>query len=312
MMRYFIAHHQHKGTAIDEALKKEGWYFRRRRVSIALFDHAINRHRPKKGRGLVNKYYDEWATIITYPHGATGAWWTDSDYYPPNKKIFANLVIGEGHKNVEEIMRPYLNHYVIGWTFCPIKEFNKPEEVKNILFGPIHGSMHKDFLSEKKRAVNSAVYEALLKLPDKYKISMRVLNPLENIGLWKDSRVKLIFGKPDGSYKDIDEADLVIGEGTFMYLSVARGKPTVGINQHFPCSGSGVIEEFKLNNWDKYKDYMAYPINFKEDCSLEECMELAASGEQVEWKNLFIGKEMNSKHLSKLLKELRKKDISSR
>ncbi len=145
-MRYFISHHQHKGEAIDTALKMQGWLFRRRRVSIALFDHTINRGRPQEGRGLVNKYYDEWSTIITYPHGATGAWWMDSDHYPPDKKIFANLVIGEGHKHIEEIIRPYLQHYVIGWSFCPIKPFQKPQEVKHILFAPIHASMHRDQL----------------------------------------------------------------------------------------------------------------------------------------------------------------------
>lgn len=311
MMRYFISHHQHKGMAIEEALKKEGWYFRRRRVSIALFDHAINRHRPQEGRGLVNQYHDAWATIVTYPHGATGAWWADSTYYPPNKKIFANLVIGEGHKHIEQIMRPYLEHYAIGWGFCPVLDFKSPKEVRNILFAPIHGSLHNHSLPDQKKEMNSKVYEALLKLSDNYKISMRVLNPLENIGLWKNSRVKLIFGKPDGSYKDIDEADLVIAEGTFMYLSVARGKPTVGINQHVPCSGSTIIENFELRNWDKYKDYMAYPIDFDDD-SLENLIDRAANEEQTDWKNLFIGKEMNSRNLSDLLKELRKRDINTR
>jgi hypothetical protein len=311
MMRYFISHHQHKGMGIDEALKKEGWYFRRRRASVALFDHVINRLNPELGRGLVNKYYDEWATIITYPHGATGAWWNDSDYFPPNKKIFANLVIGEGHKHIEEIMRPYLQHYVIGWYFCPIMPFKKPPKVRNILFAPIHGSMHSNALPDVKKEENANVYKKLLDISDQYNIKARVLNPLENIGLWKDSRIKLIFGKPDGSYRDIDDADLVIAEGTFMYLSVARGKPTIGFGQHIPCSGSTIIENFSLKHWDQYKDYMAYPLNFGDD-SLENLINRATNKEQTDWKNLFIGKEMDSKHLSDLLKDLRKQDISIR
>ncbi len=140
---------------------------------------------------------------------------------------------------------------------------------------------------------------------------MRVLNPLESIGVWKDKRVSLIFGKPDGSYKDIDRADLVIAEGTFMYLSVARGKPTIGVNQSVPCSGSTKMENFELIHWDEYKDYMAYPIDFDND-SLPNLINLAANEEQTEWKNLFIGKEMDAKHLSDLLKDLRKQYILSR
>mgnify|MGYP001087870966 CR=1 FL=1 len=311
MIRYFISEHQHKGANINEALKKEGWYFRRKRVSIALFDHVINRKHPERGRGIVNKYYDEWATIVTYPHGATGAWWNDSDYFPENTKIAANLVIGEGHKKVEQIMRPHLQHYVVGWSFCPIKEFKKPVKIKKILFAPAHGSMHKDILPIEKQEVNTKIYESLLKISDDYRISMRILNPLESIGLWKDSRIKLIFGKPDGSYRDIDDADLVIGEGTFMYLSVARGKPTIGFNQHVPCTGSTALEGYEIKNWDKYGEYMGYPIDFEDD-SLENLIEKAAHEEQIEWKRLFIGKELDSKHLVTLLKDVRNEDIANR
>jgi hypothetical protein len=308
-MRYFISHHQHKGIAIENALIKEGWLFRRKRVSIALFDHTVNRKDPKRGRGIVNSYYDQGATIITYPHGATGAWWVDSDYYPPDKKIFANLVIGEGHKHVEGIMRPYLKHYVIGWYFCPIKAFRKPSAIKNILFAPIHGAEHNNQLHDEKVRANAMVYESLLKIADQYNVTVRHLNPLETIGLEKDPRIKFKLGKPDGSYGDIDSADLVIAEGTFMYISVARGKPTIGINQHIPCSGSSILENFKLNHWDEYKDYMAYPIDFT-DGPLLELMEKACEEDNIiKWKDLFIGKEMDSKHLSDLLKQLREDDI---
>lgn len=310
-MRYFIAHHQHKGAPIDDALKSEGWLFRQKRTDIALFDHAINQKQPERGRGLVNHYYAEGTTILTYPHGATGSWWTDSDYYPPNKKIFANLVIGEGHKHVEQITRPYLDHYVIGWSWCPVREFQKPFRVKRILFAPIHASTKTNLIPDDKKNTNTRVYKALLELSDRYRITVRYLNPLSTIGLWRDSRVNFKFGKPDGSYNDIDSADLVIAEGTYMYLSVARGKPTIGMHQYLPFSGSRDITGFKLKRWEEYKDYMAYPIDF-DDGSLQSLIELATNEEQKEWKDLFIGKEMNSKNLANLLAGLRTQDISNR
>jgi hypothetical protein len=251
------------------------------------------------------------ATIVTYPHGATGAWWMDSDKYPPNNKVFANLVIGEGHKHVEEIIRPYLNHYVIGWGFCPIKEFQKPERIKNILFAPIHGSMHKDELSERRRNANTKVYETLLELKDKYKITVRHLNPPRAIGLWKERDINFKYGKPDGSYDDIDKADLVIAEGTYMYLSVARGKPTIGFEQHSPFCGSTNSGILELKHWDEYENHVAYPIDF-DDAPLEELIEKAIEEEQSEWKRLFIGKEMDSAKLSQLLQSLRNEDLVNR
>lgn len=307
-MRYFISHHQHKGSAIDVALAKEGWLFRHKRVDIALFDYDINHKSPERGRGTISKYYDEGTTIFTYPHGATGAWWTDSDYYAPNKKVSANLVIGEGHRYVEHIARPYLEHYVIGWGFCPIKEFQKPNKVKRILFAPIHASLATNNIPDNKKQTNALVYEELLKVAHKYKITVRHLNPLETIGLWRNSGVTFKVGKPDGTYDDIDNADLVIAEGTYMYLSVARGKPTIGMHQHYPFSGSRNVDGFKLKHWEKYKDYMAYPIDFEDD-SFENLIAIATKAEQREWRDLFIGKEMDSKQLVDTLTAIRNQDI---
>jgi len=80
-MKYYIAHHQHKGRPFELALRREGWRLSINNPDIALFDHAINREKPEEGRALIDKYYNEGSTILTYPHGATGAWWMDSDMY---------------------------------------------------------------------------------------------------------------------------------------------------------------------------------------------------------------------------------------
>jgi hypothetical protein len=309
-MRFFISHHQHKGKAISTALKREGWLLRQKRVDVALFDHYINRTRPEVGRPKLGKYYDEGTTIINYPHGATGSWWMDSDRYQPDNRVFANLVIGENHKYVEQITQPNLEHYVIGWNYCPIKEFQK-NEVKNILFAPIHATLNGNHLREECIDTNSRVYETLLSLTDKYRISVRHLNPLDTIGLHYTSKVKFNWAKPDGYWDDIEKVDLVIAEGTYMYLAIARGKPVIGMNQHIPIRPNNYKEEFILKNWDKYGDYMAYPIDF-DDGDIHDLIEEASNKEQVEWKKLFIGNQMDSKNLSTILKEIRKKYILSK
>lgn len=305
-MKYFIMHHQHKGKAIDSALRKAGWRYQMRRVDIALFDHVINRSEPEQGRGLVKRYYDEGATIVTYPHGTTGAWFMDSDVYPKDKRVTANLVISEGQKKVEEIIQPQLEHHVIGWSYCGLREWKKPEKVRRILFAPIHSPIKGKF-REECVDVNARVYKALLGLADRYQIVVRHLNPLDKIGLWYSPKPVFKLGKPDGSHDEIDIADLVIAEGTFMYLAVARGKPVIGMNQHVPIRPNYSDKSFKLNNWDKYGEYMAYPIDF-DDGDIIELINKASEKEQSEWRKLFIGDTMQPVHLVSVLESIRGKD----
>lgn len=307
-MKYYIYHHQHKGLPIRDALTREGWSHRRSNVDIALFDHNVNLTNPSNGRLIINEYYNQGATIVTYPHGATGAWWADGSGYIPGTKVFADLVISEGQKYVADIIQPYLKHYPIGWSYCPINEFIK-RPIKNILFAPIHATFRTNAIREEALNANSRIFQALLQLIGKYKITVRHLNPLNAIGLKYNSKINFVFGQADGSYSDIDNADLVIAEGTYMHMSVARGKPTIGINQHIPIRPNHSTEDYKLNNWDLYGEYMAYPIDF-DDGDLEDLIEKASKEEQVEWKKLFIGKEMVSKDLSNLLISIRNEDIS--
>lgn len=311
-MKFFISHHQHKGKSIAIALKHNGWLQSVGKVDVALFDHGISKQHPDDGRSLLSGYFNNGATIITYPHGATGSWWMDNDTFPPNKKIFANLVNSEGRKVVEEIIQPWLKHYVIGWNYCTIKKFQKPTTLKTILFAPIHASTKNFKLREECIDVNARVFKALLELGKGYKIIVRYLNPLEKIGLRYNSKMLFVAGKPDGSFTEIDIADLVIAEGTYMYLAVARGKPTIGMSQHIPIRPNDSDKSFKLNHWNEYEKYMAYPIDFDDSSSLKDLIDRAITEEQTAWKDLFIGNVMDPKYVSNLLTELRNNDINTK
>lgn len=304
-MKYFIMHHQHKGKPIDKALREEGWKYQLRNVDIALFDHAINRTEPEAGRNIIHKFHKEGATIVIYPHAPTGAWWMDGDIFPKESAVQNELVIAEGQKHVSKIINPNMNVYTIGWSYCPIKEFQQPKQLKRILFAPIHGPNKGDFREEAVEA-NKRVYRRLLEISDKYQIIVRHINSLEKCGLWYSPKPIFVLGKPDGSYKDIDAADLVIAEGTFMYLAVARGKPTIGINQHVSIRPNNNHKDFVPKHWNEYGEYMAYPIDF-DDGDIISLIDKAME-EQTTWKNLFIGKSMNSKDLSNLLQNVRGSD----
>lgn len=308
-MKYFIMHHQHKGKPIDKALRETGWRYQLRNVDIALFDHAINRTEPEAGRNIIHKFHKEGATIVIYPHSPTGAWWMDGDLFPKEGAVQNELVIAEGQERVSKIINPDMHVHKIGWSYCPIREFKKPARLKRILFAPIHGPIKGHFREEAVEA-NKRIYSTLLKLTDEYQIVVRHINSLERCGLWYSPKPIFVLGKPDGSYKDIDAADLVIAEGTFMYLAVARGKPTIGINQHIPIRPNNTYREFVPKHWDEYGEYMGYPIDF-DDGDIISLIDKAMV-EQTAWKNLFIGEPMNSNNLSKTLQNIRGQDARQR
>jgi hypothetical protein len=184
------------------------------------------------------------------------------------------------------IIAPDARVEAVGWAWSEMREFQKPAQVKKILFAPIHpagGKLRREAMSE-----NMDVSAELAKLSHVYDVSIRYVGSRFRQGIEKavnKSRIKMIAGTTDNSTADIDSADLVIAEGSMMYLSVARGKPTIGINQHVPArpNGSGKIPK----NWDRYGGDIAYPLNYG-DAPLDKLIEKAMT-EQTQWRRDFVG-----------------------
>lgn len=290
-MKYWILHHQHKGKPIEEALRSQKWVYSQT-PDIALFDTARNNR-------IADMFRKKKSTLVLYPHTAIAAWWYDglmelSDNYA------AMLVIGEGQKQVQQIITPNMRTEIIGWGYCPILPFNKPKVVKRIVFAPIHPS--GDTLRPEARDVNARVYKRLLSLPN-VQIVLRVIGKLEDNGLWYSPKTIVKAGKPDGSYAEIDIADLVIAEGMYLSLAVARGKPAIGMNQRIAIkvNRSGHVPE----RWDEYNHLQAYPIDF-DDGDIMELIDRASQESSVkEWKDRFIGEQLQPKKLSDLLIDIR-------
>lgn len=272
MKTYFVKEHQHKHIPFVKELIEAGLTFDKKTPDIALFDEESP---------LSEMYHERGADIYLYPITATPPYQYDSRKFPDYvKSIF---VIGKGHKEIADLLN--LPAEICGWTWCKQKYFKQPHTINNILFAPIHPIGIN--LCERDRMTNAAIQRELVGLP----VTCRYVGELKDQGLEWVAGWNWVPAQADGSYRDIDAADVVIAEGTFMYLSVARGKPTVGINQRLP----------KLNspNWNKYVDIMAYPINYQEG-KLKELIELAAEGEQTRWRRRMIGEDMDSFMLDKL------------
>jgi hypothetical protein len=286
---YYLRTHQHKGRIIRQVLKSCGWLSNGNNPDIAFFDRDYILHNDGNPKKKVQEFHKRGAKIVLYPHSALPPWWYD-ELVPLYDGVHTILVIGENQKKVMKIIAPEARVYVMGWCWSRQEKFTPCEKPKNILFAPIHGSGNN--LRPEAREANRKIFESLLSLYPEININVRYIGNLELQGLWKDRRVDWSSGRPDGRYHQIDRADLVIAEGTYMYLSVARGKPTIGINQHLPIRANRKPETFTPKNWDSYAHLLAYPINFG-DAPLMELMKYAGVNEQSEWRNLLIGDNIN-------------------
>lgn len=295
-MQYWIHHHQHKGKPIEDALINQGWQYSQA-PDVALFDIARN-------KPIERRFRRGGATLVTYPHTAIAGWWYDGILEPPNG-FSAILAIGEGQKEVQKIITPNIRVETIGWSYCPVLPFQKPKAIKQILFAPIHPGIDGKLRPEAKDA-NARVYKQLLGMKG-VQATVRVIGKLENNGLWESPDVTIKYAEPDGSYADIDAADLVIAEGMYLSLAVARGKPSIGMNQHVSqkVNGNGCTPK----RWWEYNRLQAYPIDF-DDGDLAELIDKATDEFQVsEWKKRFIGEQLQPEYLSDLLKNIRSEHV---
>jgi len=295
-MRFWIYHHQHKGKPFQKALKEMGWEYSRY-PQIVLFDTM----RPQK---IFDLYSKMGSVFVLYPHTAMATWWYDG-LIEMRPEISAMLCIGEGQAEVQRIILPDMPVYPVGWSYCKQRPLVLPKEVKRITFAPIHpaGRDGKTLRPEAKD-INARVYADLLKLTSDVQVIVRMIGTLEGNGLWYNSKVVVKNGKPDGSYDEIDVADLVIAEGMYMYLAVARGKPVIAMNQYVPMRSN--VNEIMPANWERYNHLQAYPIDYDDGGGIIENIDRAISENEAVnvWKSRFIGAQLEAKALSETLEKI--------
>lgn len=304
-IKFFMKHHQHKGKPFSRAMRANGWLHVREKADVVFIDYTTNREAWTK---MFDKMSEEGSTIFIYPHCPTVPWWYDG-IYTIDPRVNTIFVIGEEQKEAAQIFIPETTHIeVTGFPYCEQLRFKPCQSPKNVLFAPIHSSNENLPFRPEAIESNTKAFESLLKIPD-IKLTVRYLGTnLERLGLWVEKNVKYIHGNPDGSYQDIDNADLVIAEGTYMFLAVARGKPTVGLNQHNPI---------RMNNdgrtpkrWDEYGHKVSYPIDAS-DGNLADIIKFAGRNEASLWRERSIGSQFNSRKFCQIVYKARKEDVTN-
>lgn len=294
---FYIFNHQHKGDLYKAAMHDAGYRIVMAPVAQVVFIDIDN-------PGRVNKLHRTLssgkARLFIYPHAARpGIAW--DGLFQSNRYTCAQFVAAEGHI---EIMRAYGYKkplHVAGWAYCPLVDFRKVAEPRNILFGPIHPT-RSNFLSDLDKKINKATYERLLKLVDNghIKLTVRYMRGLDVNGLWPDPRVTFVNGATDLSFTEIDSCDLVVSHQTFAYIAIARGKPTLMMSEETPPRNGGSEETMKfVDSWDKYKDMLMYPLDI---LSVDDTMGLirracASDADIADWRRRIIGESFNGKNV---------------
>jgi hypothetical protein len=294
--KFFLRNHQHKGTPFEKALQSAG-FVKSKYPHIGLFDKDWQNITYGTENRKAREIYECGAVIVVYPHCFSPPWWYDG-MLPVRDFTSCIMVVGKGQKEATEI---FVDRRVeiTGWPWCPQKAF-EPTNGEKILFAPTHPAGEN--LREEAAEANARIQEELLNL--NLDVTCRHIGELEHQGLKYTDKWTWVRGQPDGSFRDIDDADLVIAEGTFMYISIARGKPTIGVNQHLPIRSNVPGKSILPANWDLYGDDLAYPLNYGER-SLYDLMDMAQT-EQSEWRERFIGRDMDGGEFAELIVNLYK------
>lgn len=224
--------------------------------------------------------------VFGIPHGAGPvADWDGA--VPAWEGLTAELVHGKGLRGLLEFLDYPVPIVEIGWSFSAVKQFRSPRSVDSVVFAPTHPGGN-GVLFDSFREANSRAYKQFLGFPCRDR-TVRMFGTMEQNGLWPDDRVKEWVRSDlsiESSVRDVDSADLVIGDGTFLHLAVARGVPAVSIGQP-----AGVNERnVPFPRWDEYKDLFRYPYALD-----EMSLDVAAAGacrpsrELAAWRDDWVG-----------------------
>ena len=187
---------------------------------------------------------------------------------------------------------------VTGWTYCEIREHRQGNwKHPRVLFAPIHREQN-GYIRPSAAAANQEIHRILVEFAERGEIDLTVRH-IGPLGDNKHPAARYIMGEPDGSYTEIDQADVVIGNQTFAYLAVARGRGTIMyLDKELPCSGDGPHRMLYAKSWDSYRDIMKYPFYYEDQPGnlLNMIKSVCFKNHSVEVsKSRFIGQQFDPK-----------------
>ena len=266
-MRVAVYDYMSKAAGVTAALAAHGWEIVPfgADADVALVDRDMH---------YLHDHAHRYDRIVLYPHGGnpTAVCLWDGLYEP--FPVDCLLVHGPGQA---EVLRRYGYPHrveVVGYTYCEQQDFEGAGD--RVLFAPNHGLYPED------HAANQA---ALGRLRDLFgdRFTVRDRRPFDNLD----------------AVAQIDEYDLVVADGTFLSLAVARGNAAVTFGQ------AGVSQDDYPDgvrrahaHAGEYVEFIRYPYE------LETLDWTAPVPEAVAWREAFIGPHFNHSEFNDLMTEI--------
>lgn len=313
---FFFKTHQHKGEAFLHALLRNG-YERTRRTEKAgfvfldfLFSGLFS---GSGGRGNLRPEakiaFEQKIPIFLYPHSFSAALPYDlEDERLPTKAFF---VPSKGFAEILARLQYPSPAEIVGWSYSDVLPFQPFIGTKpRILFAPLHPVGGE--LVECEREINLRAFHLLIEALEQNKLgslTVRYYDNLETNGLYRHPRVDYVPALLNGSTGDLAKADLVVSAGTFAYMAVAMGKPTILIGQDIrphnsPRNGGELVW---VKNWELYKDLIRFPFSIEIDTQLDGFLSTlmgAGVDEPADWKATHIGEPFSPDLFIRTLKRL--------
>ena len=296
-VRIAASQHQKKAAPFLRALVDHGHQLVPGEADAFLLDvdTTYNRH-------LYDARLERGEKVFLYPHGHFTAWFYDGPM-DPDPRITAHFVVSEGVQEVYRRIGMTMPTYVVGFPWSELRPFRPATPPRKILFGP-HHPLGDGRIRPEVAALNRRIFESLLELD--IELTVRHIMDVERNGLYHVDGVDFVQAQPDNGTAQIDEADAVVGGGTFAYLAVARGVPTVMYDQSEPPENhnrDGSV--WRPQSWDRYADYVRYPYDIS-DGPIGELLDAAGASDDAirDWRERFIGRQFDPSAFALLFSDL--------
>ncbi len=260
------------------ALLDQGWTHTDPEHADVLLIDIDDPDAPERGDAIGRSH----GLVVLYPHGALP---TYHGFYQPEERVDVQLVHGAGSVWQIESLGLWRTVKAVGWMYSPWVEYQPPAKVEKVLFGPHHpygsGELEDAFKLE-----NSMVYLQLQEL--ELDVTVQMFGSPEMNGLPDPLGAMSVRSSLMVDWRWIDQADLVIADGTLACLALARGKPVVMFGQHIPIED----EHDRPRNGVTLR-VPHYPIDCAEDATLADLVEAAVGDTGGWWREEFLGGPFN-------------------
>jgi hypothetical protein len=252
-MKFYVYDHNCKAAAYIAALENAG---HKRAENINKIDFLLVDHDQREPiEECIGRM-----PVFLYPHSAKALLFVQQK---EPRKVTCNFTIAEGHKEVADMLHYPFPTEIMGWTYTPLREFQKVKPDKNtkVLFAPIHPLNGQG--NQRIKYYNRETFNILTRHKN-IDLSVRYIDNITESGIWDAEGIRYINGRANNAYYNILENDLVIANDTFAHMSVALGKPTVFLNGETNRLRRNERPRFKQHKARaKYKNLVQYPYNME-------------------------------------------------